>query len=117
EAVDPGRGPRQLIPGESRGMNLNNDIAVVRAREVGERRPLRLRPLHQLHPGRSPSLIRHHNRLHRSPPRVGFKAPEPRRDLLCDVYETHVAFHLKRSFSVLVVGWEWTNPMLTNSCN
>src|SRR4029077_12615322 len=28
EAVDPGRGPRQLIPGESRRMNLNNDIAV-----------------------------------------------------------------------------------------
>src|SRR5215813_1651575 len=46
EAVDPGRGPRQLIPGESRRMNLNNDIAVVRAREAGERRPLRLGPLH-----------------------------------------------------------------------
>src|SRR5438477_6804832 len=53
-------------------MNLNNDIAVVRAREVGERRPLRLGPLHQLHPGRSRSLIRHHNRLHRSPPCVEF---------------------------------------------
>src|SRR6516162_2546237 len=46
EAVDPGRGPRQLIPGESRRMNLNNDIAVVRAREAGERRSLRLGPLH-----------------------------------------------------------------------
>src|SRR5262245_59857342 len=46
EAVDPGRGPRQLIPGETRRMNLNNDIAVVRAREAGERRPLRLGPLH-----------------------------------------------------------------------
>src|SRR5262249_17564621 len=46
EAVDPGRGPRQLIPGESRRMNLNNDIAVVRAGEAGERRPLRLGPLH-----------------------------------------------------------------------
>src|SRR5215831_2584869 len=46
EAVDPGRGPRQLIPGESRRINLNNDIAVVRAREAGERRPLRLGPLH-----------------------------------------------------------------------
>src|SRR4029453_13773106 len=68
EAIDPGRGPRQLIPGESRRMNLNNDIAVVRAREAGERRPLRLGPLHQLHPGRSRSLIRHHDRLHRSPP-------------------------------------------------
>src|SRR6516162_6542829 len=32
-------------------MNLNNDIAVVRAR------PLRLGPLHQLHPGRARSLI------------------------------------------------------------
>src|SRR5262249_59128573 len=32
EAIDPGRGPRQLIPGESRRMNLNNDIALVRAR-------------------------------------------------------------------------------------
>src|ERR1041385_2434968 len=53
-------------------MNLNNDIAVVRAREVGERRPLRLGPLHQLHPGRSRSLICHHNRLHRSTPRVEF---------------------------------------------
>src|SRR5499427_1571287 len=70
EAVDPGRGPRQLIPGESRRMNLNNDIAVIRAREAGERRPLRLGPLHQLHPGRSRSLIRHHDRLHRSPPCV-----------------------------------------------
>src|SRR5262245_53774190 len=49
-------------------MNLDNDIAVIRAREAGERRPLRLGPLHQLHPGRSRSLIRHHNRLHRSPP-------------------------------------------------
>jgi hypothetical protein len=48
-------------------MNLNNDIAVVRAREAGERRPLRLGPVHQLHPGRSRSLIRHYNRLHRSP--------------------------------------------------
>src|SRR6516165_8646630 len=46
EAIDPGRGPRQLIPGESRRMNLNDDIAVVRAREAGERRPLRLGPLH-----------------------------------------------------------------------
>src|SRR3954468_71038 len=48
-------------------MNLNDDIAVVRAREAGERRPLRLGPLHQLHPGRSRSLVRHHDRLHRPP--------------------------------------------------
>jgi hypothetical protein len=38
-------------------MNLNNDIAVVRDREAGERRPLRLGPLRPLHPGRSRSLI------------------------------------------------------------
>src|SRR5262252_9764136 len=44
ETIDPGRGPRQLIPGESRRMNLNNDIAVVRAREAGERLPLRPGP-------------------------------------------------------------------------
>src|SRR5262249_26142000 len=41
-----------------------NDIAVIRAREAGERRPLRLGPLYQLHPGRSRSLVRHHDRLH-----------------------------------------------------
>src|SRR6516162_7841152 len=46
EAVDPGRGPRQLIPGEPRRMNLNNDVAVVRAREAAEHRPLRFGPLH-----------------------------------------------------------------------
>jgi hypothetical protein len=45
-------------------MNLNNDIAVVRAREAGERRPLRLWPLHQLHPGRSSSLIRYNDCFH-----------------------------------------------------
>src|SRR2546427_9414217 len=33
EAVGPGRWPRQLLPRESRPMNPNNDIAVVRARE------------------------------------------------------------------------------------
>src|SRR6516225_6428222 len=70
EAIDPSRGPRQFIPGESRRMNLDNDIAVIRAREAGERRPLRLAPLHQLHPGRSRSLVRHHDRLHRPPPCV-----------------------------------------------
>src|SRR5215831_9062757 len=64
EAIDPSRGPRQFIPGESRRMNLDNDIAVIRAREVGERRPLRLGPLYQLHPGRSRSLIRYNDRLH-----------------------------------------------------
>src|SRR5438874_3274417 len=75
EAVDPGRGPRQLIPGESRRMNLNNDVAVVRAREAGERRPLRLGPLHEPHPGRSRRLIRYYNRLHRSPPWSSSRLP------------------------------------------
>src|SRR4051794_18100067 len=62
-AIGPGRGPRQLIPGESRRMNSNNHVVY---------RRLRLGPLHQLHPGPSRSLIRHHKRLHRSPPCVEF---------------------------------------------
>src|SRR5689334_9525406 len=61
EAIGPGRGPRQLIPGESRRMNLNDDVVD---------RCLRLGPLHQLHPGRSRSLICHHNRFHRPAPCV-----------------------------------------------
>jgi hypothetical protein len=40
-------------------MNLNNDVVY---------RRFRLGPLHQRHPGRSRSLIRHHNRLHQAPP-------------------------------------------------
>jgi len=40
-------------------MNLNDDVVY---------RRLRLGPLHQRHPGRSRSLIRHHNRLHQAPP-------------------------------------------------
>src|SRR5215510_3540764 len=36
-------------------MNLNDDVVY---------RRLRLGPLHQLHPGRSRSLIRYHDRLH-----------------------------------------------------
>jgi hypothetical protein len=36
-------------------MNLNNDV-VYRRRRLG--------PLHQRHPGRSRSLVRHHDRLH-----------------------------------------------------
>jgi hypothetical protein len=44
-------------------MDLNNDVV--------DRR-LRLGPLHQLHPGRSSSLISHYNRPHRSPPSVEF---------------------------------------------
>src|SRR6476620_9052612 len=50
-------------------MNLNNDVVY---------RCLRLGPLHQLHPGRSRSLIRHHDRLHRPPPcavKLGQGAP------------------------------------------
>ena len=59
EAIGPSRAPRQLIPGESRRMNLNDDIVY---------RCLRLGPLHQLHPGRSRSPVRHNDRLHRSLP-------------------------------------------------
>jgi hypothetical protein len=36
-------------------MNLNDDVVY---------RCLRLGPLHQLHPGRSRSLVRYHDRLH-----------------------------------------------------
>jgi hypothetical protein len=42
-------------------MNLDNDV-VYRCRRLG--------PLHQRHPGRSRSLIRHYNRLHQVPPPV-----------------------------------------------
>src|SRR5256714_382477 len=54
-AIGPGRGPRQLSRDESRRMNLNDDV-VYRCRRLG--------PLHQLHPGRSRSLVRHNDRLH-----------------------------------------------------
>jgi hypothetical protein len=52
-------------------MNLNNDVVY---------RRLRLGPLHQLHPGRSRSLIRHHHRLHRSPPYIEFLSAAERTD-------------------------------------
>src|SRR5262249_14434649 len=55
EAIGPGRGPRQLGPDESRRMNLNDDVVY---------RCLRLGSLHELHPGRSCSLVRYHYRLH-----------------------------------------------------
>ena len=55
EAIGPGRGPRHLSRDESRRMNLNDDV-VDRCRRLG--------PLHQRHPGRSRSLVRHHDRLH-----------------------------------------------------
>src|SRR5262249_47949616 len=58
-AVSPGGGPGQLIAGESGRVNLNNDVVY---------RRLRLGPLHQLCPGRSRLLIRHHNGLHRCCP-------------------------------------------------
>src|SRR4051794_36595893 len=54
-AIGPGRGPRQLSRDESRRMNLNDDV-VYRCRRLG--------PLHQLHPGRSRSLVRHNDCLH-----------------------------------------------------
>jgi transposase len=59
DAIGPSRRPRQLSRDESRRMNLNDDVAY-RCRRIG--------PLHQRHPGRSRSLVRHHNRLHRAPP-------------------------------------------------
>ena len=59
EAIGPGRRPRQLRRDESRRMNLNDDVVY---------RRLRLGPLHQRHPGRSCSLVRHYDRLHRRPP-------------------------------------------------
>ena len=55
EAISPGRGPRQFIRDESRRMNLNDEVVY---------RWLRLGPLHQLHPGRSRSLVRHNDCLH-----------------------------------------------------
>src|SRR4051794_34548577 len=59
-------------------MNLNNDVVY---------RHLRLGPLHQLHSGPSRSLIRHHNRLHRSPPCVEFlRVRQPLHALSLDGY-------------------------------
>ena len=55
EAIGPGRGPPQLSVDKSRRMNLNDDVVY---------RCLRLGPLHQLHTGRSSSLVRHNDRLH-----------------------------------------------------
>jgi hypothetical protein len=49
-------------------MNLDDDIAVVRAFKAGEPRRIRTGSLHELHPGRSRSLIRHHNRFHLNTP-------------------------------------------------
>jgi hypothetical protein len=63
-AIEPGRGPLQLIPGETRRMNLNDDIVIVRALKTGEPCRVRLGPLHERHPGRSRGLVRHHNRFH-----------------------------------------------------
>jgi DNA-binding transcriptional MerR regulator len=63
DAIGPGRGPLHLSRDESRRMNLNNDV-VYRCRRLG--------PLHQRHPGRSGSLVRHHNRLYPAPPYVEF---------------------------------------------
>src|SRR6185312_3586049 len=60
-AIRPGRGPRQLSRDESRRMNLNDDVVY---------RCPRLGPLHQLHPGRSRSLVRHNDCLHELSPRL-----------------------------------------------
>src|SRR6185437_16034949 len=64
EAVDPGRGPLQLISGEPGRMNFNDDVAVVRALKTGEPRRVRLGPLNQRHPRRSRGPVRHHDRFH-----------------------------------------------------
>ena len=61
DAIDPGRGPCQFIPGERRRINLNNDLIY---------RRLRVGSLQQLHPGGSRSLIRRYDRIHRLPPCV-----------------------------------------------
>ena len=55
DAIGPGRGPLHLSRDKSRRMNLDDDIVY---RCVG------LGTVHQPHPGRSRSLIRHHNRFH-----------------------------------------------------
>src|SRR6185369_16863127 len=72
EAIGPGRRPTELSVNESRGINLNDNVVD---------RWLRLGPLHQLHPGRSRGLVRHHYRLHLSPPCLatlpGYSAPRP----------------------------------------
>src|SRR5262249_40080807 len=60
-AMGPGRGPLHFSRDESRRMNLNDDVVY---------RWLRLGPLHELHPGRSRSLLRHDDCLHRPPPCV-----------------------------------------------
>jgi hypothetical protein len=52
---------RSSVGTNPRRMNLNDDVVY---------RCLRLGPLHQRHPGRSRSLVRHHDRLHRTPPCV-----------------------------------------------
>jgi hypothetical protein len=44
-------------------MNLNDDV-VYRCRRLG--------PIHQRHPGRSRSLVGHHDRFHPAPPYVEF---------------------------------------------
>jgi len=58
EAIGPGRGPRQLARGESRRMNLNDDVVY---------RSLRRGPLHELHPSRSRGLVLDNDRFHCPP--------------------------------------------------
>src|SRR5215468_714524 len=54
-AIGPGRGPRQFSRDESRRMNLNDDVVYG---------CLRFGLLHELHPGRSRSLVRYHDCFH-----------------------------------------------------
>jgi WS/DGAT/MGAT family acyltransferase len=67
-AIGPGRRPRGLGRDESRRVDLHDHVV--------DRR-LRLRPVHQGHPGRPRLLVRHHDRLHpdASFDRLQFVAP------------------------------------------
>src|SRR5262249_22945246 len=65
EAIGPGRRPIQLGVDEARRINLNDHVVY---------RWLRRGLLHQLHPGRSRSLVRHHYRFHWTPPSASLDA-------------------------------------------
>ena len=72
-------------------MNLNNDV-VYRCRRLG--------PLHQRHPGRSRSLIRHHNRLHQAPPRI---QSSPLHHEACPAFASVVSVPRRASIPCFVV--------------
>src|SRR5712672_2716068 len=72
-------------------MNLNDDV-VYRCRRLG--------PLHQRHPGRSRSLIRHHNRLHQAPPCI---QSSPLHHEACLAFASVVSVARRASISCLIV--------------